>query len=213
MTMDAPESETHEPETNEPENGELDGLDADPSSSMRWFRLGLIAALVVIILFAAWQTGVMAWMTKENLRGLLVESGATGLGIFILACCVGLFVHVPGIVFVSAAALGYGPWMGALVAFVAETIAVCVTFIIVRLVGGQPLAEIKNRWMRKAMHQIEARPLVTVVILRTAMQASPPLNYALALSPVGSRDYVIGSAIGLIAPCIVLAWAVHGLFG
>ena len=190
-----------------------DALVAAPSSRMKWLRLGLIGVIVASILFAAWQTGLLAWMTKDNLRAVLADNGWTGLGVFILACCVGLFVHVPGIVFVSAAALGYGPWIGALVAFVAETIAVCVSFVIVRLIGGQPLAEISNRWLRKAMDHIEARPLLTVIALRTFMQASPPLNYALALSSLRARDYVMGSAIGLAAPCLVLAWAVHGLFG
>lgn len=197
----------------DPEQPEQPDAETPAQGRNKWLRLGLIAAIVALILVSAWQTGLLAWMTKENLRGLLVDSGPAGLGIFILACCVGLFVHVPGIVFVSAAALGYGPWMGALVAFVAETIAVCVTFVIVRMIGGQPLAEISNRWIRKAMDHIEARPVLTVAALRTFMQASPPLNYALALSSVRPRDYVIGSAVGLIAPCIVLAWAVHGLFG
>lgn len=198
MTADALEPEVVEPEV---------------VRRVRWLRLGLIAAIVAGILITAWQTGLLAWMTKENLRAVLAGTGWTGLGVFILACCVGLFVHVPGIVFVSAAALGYGPWIGALVAILAETIAVCVSFVIVRLIGGQPLAEIRNKWIRKAMNHVESRPLLTVIILRTAMQASPPLNYALALSSLRARHYVVGSAIGLIAPCFVIAGFVHWQFG
>jgi uncharacterized membrane protein YdjX (TVP38/TMEM64 family) len=186
---------------------------ASPDSRKKWFRLGLIAFLVVGLLLVAWQTGLTDLLTKEYLRGVLADSGWSGFGWFTLACCVGLFIHVPGIVFVSAAALVFGPWKGALVAFAAETIAVCVTFFIIRGVGGQPLGELKNRWLRKAMEHLDQRPLLTVIGLRTFFQASPPVNYALALSPLPVRHYVVGSAVGLIAPCIVISLFVHGVFG
>jgi uncharacterized membrane protein YdjX (TVP38/TMEM64 family) len=39
-----------------------------------------------------------------------------------------------------------------------------------------------------------------VAILRLILWMAPPLNYALAMSAVRFRDYVIGSALGLLIP-------------
>lgn len=183
------------------------------SNRMKWIRLGIIAALVAVVLLVAWRTGLTAWLTRDNLKALLLDSGWQGLALFTAATCVGLFVHVPGIVFVASAALVFGPWKGALVAFGAEAIAVCVTFFVVRVIGGKPLAEVKNKWLKKALDQIGARPVLTVIGLRTFFQASPPVNYALALSGMRARDYALGSTIGLIAPCFVIAYGVDWFVG
>lgn len=186
---------------------------AVPPNRMKWIRLGIIVAVVGAVLLIAWRTGLTAWLTRDNLRALLLDSGWQGLALFTAATCVGLFVHVPGIVFVGAAALVFGPWKGALVAFGAEAIAVCVTFVVVRVIGGKPLAEVKNRWLKKALDHINTRPVLTVIALRTFFQASPPVNYALALSGMRARDYALGSTIGLIAPCFVIAFGIDWIAG
>ena len=40
----------------------------------------------------------------------------------------------------------------------------------------------------------------TVLLLRLVLWMAPELNYALALSNVGYRPYLVGSALGLVAP-------------
>lgn len=178
---------------------------APRSRCATWIRLGVIVGLIATVLLVAWQTGLTAWLTRDNLRALLLDSGWQGLALFVLATCVGLFVHVPGIVFVGAAALVFGPWKGAAVAFVAEAVAVIVTFAIIRSIGGKPLTAVKNPWIARAMGHVDARPVLTVIALRTCFQASPPVNYALALSGMRARDYALGSTIGLALPCLVIA--------
>ena len=58
--------------------------------------------------------------------------------------------------------------------------------------------------MRKILDRLDERPILTVVILRLIFVMSPPVNYALALSSLRFRDYLIGSLIGLPVPLIVL---------
>ena len=70
--------------------------------------------------------------------------------------------------------------------------------------------------MQKAMDKLERRPVRTVAALRVALIVSPPLNYALALSPIRFRDYFAGSAMGLAAPVagwIFLSECILSLFG
>ena len=49
------------------------------------------------------------------------------------------------------------------------------------------------------------RPLRTVVLLRIVLWMSPQLNYALALTGISFRNYLLGSAFGLIWPIVIMA--------
>ena len=48
--------------------------------------------------------------------------------------------------------------------------------------------------------RLDERPVTTVIVLRTLLWLAPPLNYALALSSIRFRHYLIGSALGLLLP-------------
>ena len=55
--------------------------------------------------------------------------------------------------------------------------------------------------------RLDARPIRSIVLLRKLLQSVPALNYTLALSGVGFRSYLLGTALGL-----PLSIALHGIF-
>ena len=71
--------------------------------------------------------------------------------------------------------------------------------------GGSALAEIESPWLRRVLSQLDTRPLRSVIVLRAIFGVAPFLNYALALSSLGFRDYIIGSIIGMAAPIAIAA--------
>ena len=98
----------------------------------------------------------------------------------------------------------YGPVQGLALSIVGGLVAICFSFWFARLVGGQALEQVQQPFMRKILDRLDERPILTVVILRLIFVMSPPVNYALALSSLRFRDYLIGSLIGLPVPLIVL---------
>ena len=62
------------------------------------------------------------------------------------------------------------------------------------------------------MANLDRRPITTVVILRTLLFISPALNYALALSSLQFRHYLIGSVLGVIGPLLGIAWFFERIF-
>ena len=80
--------------------------------------------------------------------------------------------------------------------------------------GLARVAQAVRARMRKWMGRLETQPIRTIALLRLFLLFSPPLNYALALSRVRFRDYLLGSALGLLPPTVlavvlfdeVLAW-------
>jgi uncharacterized membrane protein YdjX (TVP38/TMEM64 family) len=134
------------------------------------------------------------------------RAGPWGPALYVGAFALGLLLHVPaaGIAFVAVAVAAYDRLNGGLLAYVGSLIGVLVSFAIVRGVGGKPLAGLENDTARKVMARLEARPLLTVIVLRALFFAGAPVNYALALSPLRARDYVVGSAVGMIGPVVTL---------
>ncbi len=50
------------------------------------------------------------------------------------------------------------------------------------------------------MSQLDAHPIRNIVLLRMLFQTVPPLNYALAMSGIRFRDYLVGTLLGLPLP-------------
>lgn len=155
-------------------------------------------ALLAVVLIAAWQWGgaLTEGVDIGSVRRSLEAAGPLGVLGFVAAFAVGNLLSVPGLVFVIAALLAYGK----LVALFGSVVALSVNFWVVRGIGGRSVAEHPGRLARWAFQHLDARPVGTVALLRTFTVLAPPVNYALALSPVRFRDYRVGSTLGLLAP-------------
>jgi uncharacterized membrane protein YdjX (TVP38/TMEM64 family) len=168
-------------------------------------RVALLALLLAAVWFAADRAGLRDSMSAEGLRVMMADAGMLGVVSYLFAFAAGQLVQLPGLAFVLAARVAYGPFVGFLVGYVGALVAVSVSFVVVRAIGGRALAEIKWSWARKMLARLDDRPIMTIVILRTLFMLSPPLNYALAMSSTRFRHYLLGSALGLILP--LGAWA------
>jgi uncharacterized membrane protein YdjX (TVP38/TMEM64 family) len=173
-----------------------------------WLRLGLLAVLLVGTYVVAWATGIQDHLTLEGVRDTVEAWGFWGwlgyLGLF----AGGELIHIPGLVFVAAGILVYGQVVGGVLSFAGSIVSISVSFLVVRGVGGKPLTQLRWRFARRILAQLDDHPIRTVFLLRLFFFMAPPLNYALALSGVKFRDYFVGSVLGLIAPIagVVLAF-------
>ncbi len=175
----------------------------EPQPSRKIHRALRIATLFVL-LAAAWiiadQTGLRDSMTQDGIRQMMDDAGALGVISYLFAFAFGQLAQLPGLAFVLAARVAYGPVLGFLVGYTGALLSVSVSFFLVRAVGGRALSGMRWKWARRALARLEDRPLLTIIALRTLFALSPPLNYALAMSSTRFRHYFAGSAIGLVAP-------------
>lgn len=128
------------------------------------------------------------------------SAGVWGWLLYIAVFAAGEFLHVPGLVFVAAAILIYGKLAGFALAYLGAIISVSFSFALVRRIGGTPLQQSNSPWLRRALAQLDQRPIRTVFTLRLLLWLAPPLNYVLALAPLKFSHYLIGSAFGLLPP-------------
>jgi uncharacterized membrane protein YdjX (TVP38/TMEM64 family) len=169
----------------------------------RWLRPALVLVAVLALWVIAEKTGLRKNASAEKLHALMERAGAWGFVAYLGAFVVGMLLQVPGTVFLLGARIAYGAVGGGVLAYVGAVLAVTVSFVFARTLGGRAFAEIRWKPARRLLAHLGDRPVRTIALLRVVLWMNPPLNYALAMSTVRLRDYVVGSAIGLL-PAVVL---------
>ena len=165
-------------------------------------RIGLVAGLTLTGMGTGWATGLTEQLSPTVLQAWLVEAGPLGVVAFVALFTGGTLMGVPGLVFLFAALLAWGPLHGAGVAMVGAVVALSVNFAVIRAVGGDAGASVEARWARWALDRVEDRPLLATAMLRATTVLAPPVTAALALSSIRYREYLLGSVVGLVVPIV-----------
>ncbi len=161
-----------------------------------WKRIALLALL-------AYATGLHEQLRVANLRELVAGAGLWGPALFVL-----LFglegLGLPGIVFMMTAVAVWSPWEAFLWCWLGAQLAGVVGFGFARSVGRDWIAERLPARMRRFEARIEERAVRTVIVVRLVFFLAPYAHWALGLSPVRMRDFLVGSAIGFTPALLVV---------
>ena len=160
--------------------------------------LVLLFLLGLFLLFEA--LGIRARFSLQALQDLILMHPVAGLLLFILLFCLGNLIQIPGWLFLAAAVLALGKFYGGIATYLAAIVSCVFTFLTIRYLGGNALRELDNRLARRLLAGLDRHPLASIVALRTLFQTVPALNYALALSGVPFRTYLLGTLLGLPLP-------------
>jgi len=172
-------------------------------STLRWRRwLGLLL-FVALLAALAYASGVREQISVPALQARLQQHPWSGLLIYLLLFCLGNLLHLPGWIFLAAAVLAFGRLQGGLATYMAANLSCLCTFVTLRLVGGNLGATLTSPLATRLLAQLQAHPVRNVLLLRTLFQTLPALNYALALSGLRLRHYVLGTLLGLPLPIAV----------
>ena len=55
---------------------------------------------------------------------------------------------------------------GWLLAITTAPLSVATSFLVVRMIGGQPLKENTSGWMQSLLSNLEERPMITIIVVR-----------------------------------------------
>jgi phospholipase D1/2 len=161
----------------------------------------LLLAAVALAAAAAWWTGLYH-SGPEHVAGFVERAGIWGpiafVGLFVAA----EVVHLPGILFMFAAAALWPARVAVPTAYIGALAASVVVFAIARRVVPAALRERLPERLLRYESLLESHGLVTVIGLRLALFMAPTVHWLLGASRVSSRDFVLGTALGL-APGVV----------
>lgn len=163
------------------------------------FRAGLLAGAAIVICLAA-----VVLPVREQIAALLAWVGRRGALSGVLLCLAWIpaaVLVVPGSVLTLGTGFLLGPGWGLLVVSIGSTLGATAAFLVGRKLGRD--------WVRERIggHErlsgvdgaIEREGLKVVLLLRLSpLIPYNALNYALSLTGVSLRDYVIGSWLGML---------------
>ena len=173
-------------------------------SALHRYKRLIAVAVFLLLLFGLFEfSGIRDHFTLGFLQRVIREHQASGLLIFVLAFALGNLVQIPGWIFLAAAVLTLGEWWGGVITYVAACISCILTFFTIRLVGGNALRKLDSALAARLLSRLDADPVKNILLLRILFQTVPALNYALAMSGVRFRDYLVGTLLGLPLPIAV----------
>jgi len=163
-------------------------------------RLATVLLFLGVLLAIFEISGLRDQFSLEFLRQTILDNKISGLLIFILVFALGNLIQIPGWVFLAAAVLALGRTWGGIATYIAASISCVISFLIIRFVGGDALRLLNNRIATRILRQLDAHPIKSILLSRVFFQTLPALNYALAMSGVRFRNYLLGTLLGLPLP-------------
>ena len=175
-------------------------LDQPLAFVLRYKRLFGVAVFLAVLFTIFEVSGLRDHFNLAFIRELILQHRVGGLVLFVLLFSLGNLIQVPGIVFLAAAVVTLDRFWGGVVTYVAAMTSCALTFVIIRALGGDALRTLNNRVAVRILRELDARPIASVALLRVLFQTAPALNYALAMSGIKLRNYLVGTLLGLPLP-------------
>jgi uncharacterized membrane protein YdjX (TVP38/TMEM64 family) len=163
-------------------------------------RLILVATFLALLAMGFQVAGLRDNFNLEYLHRCFEQNRASGVLIFIALFALGNLIQIPEWLFLAAAVLALGEVWGGVATYLAALVSCTITFVVIRLVGGDALGQVKGRWANALLQKLNDYPVAYVAMLRLMLQTMPALSYALALSGLRLRQYLLGTAVGLPLP-------------
>jgi uncharacterized membrane protein YdjX (TVP38/TMEM64 family) len=162
-------------------------------------RLVFIGLVVAALAAAAYLLPVADWVTilAERAR----NTGALGVALFIAAYVVSTVAFLPGSILTLAAGFAYGPLWGVAIASPASVAGATCAFLLGRtLLREWAAARVGESARVRAIDAAVSHEGFKIVLLLRLSPIIPfnALNYALSLSKVKVRTYVLASFLGML---------------
>jgi len=172
--------------------------------------VALVVSAITLIVNSIAHHGIPD-IDPQKVHKAIKKAGYLGIVIYIIGFGLAELLHLPGLVFVTAGVMCWGHVNGWLLALFMAPLSCTISFLVVRRVGGQALADVQFSIVKRMMSHLDDRPVLTVVGLRSVFFLAPAINYILALSTIRARDFVAGTAIGLVLPLTVAVYFIDNL--
>lgn len=187
-----------------------DEATSDTDGSLR-SRLRL-AALVLGFATASVALHLSGWSGPERLQALVESAGWAGAAVFVVGYAVLVLVPAPASLLTILGGALFGLWWGTLLAWAGALLGASGGFLLGRRLGRPAVDRMLGGRLQQADRVLARHGLAAVLAVRLLpLFPFTPINYASGLLGVRVRDYVLGTAIGIVPGA--LAYAAVGASG
>ena len=157
-------------------------------------------ALLGLLLALATAAGILfAGDSRGSSSNTIDAAGPLGPVAFVVVYVVLTVLFFPGAILTAASGAAFGAALGTVLAVIGATIGASGAFLIGRRAGREQVEQIAGRRIRTIDSWLARRGFLAVLYLRL-IPVIPfnALNYAAGVTAVRTRDYVPGTALGVI---------------
>jgi len=174
-------------------------------------RIGALVALaaVIVVFFAA---GGYAWVTGDgNVERLLTETGVIGPLVFVVVMWCTQPFGVPGFVYMAPAGIVWPYPLAIVLAWVGNMGASYIAFSFARWSARDWVTVRIPTRMHRYDDRLESGGVWPIVLLRLVFGQLPPADWLLGVTKVSTRNFLIGTGIGIIPGVVLFVVAGGGL--
>ncbi len=172
-----------------------------------WGRLALLLGAIVSAALLIRFTNIASYLTLENLHRFREAAGIFAPLIFMAAYAVGTVFAFPGALLTLSGGLLFGTLVGTALVVIGATTGATLAFLLARYAGrGTVERFVSGRQLEKFDRMVSGSGLSAVLFTRfVPLLPFNLLNFGWGLTGVRLRDYVIGTAIGILPGSFVYA--------
>lgn len=171
---------------------------------MTWLRAAVVVAILVALVLGGRRLGTLVPEFAQYIDGL----GALGPLVFVAGYALATVAFIPGSLLTLAAGAMFGLTRGVMFVFVGATLGSTLAFLLSRYVARRAVERrlVGNARFAAVDRAIAAQGRRIVILLRLS-PAFPfsLLNYALGLTRISLRDYVLAS-VGMLPGTILYVY-------
>lgn len=164
-------------------------------------RAGLVRllALALALLLGGLLAVVVLGGDLDAVRRAVAASGAWGPVVYVVLHVLVTLVPVPKNLLAGIAGALFGVTAGVALSWSAAMLASLVTFQLARHLGRDAVEELTGHRLEVVRRALREQGVLSVVIARlTPVVPFTVINYGAGVSPVSRRDFVVGTAVGII---------------
>ncbi|MEO8359294.1 MAG: VTT domain-containing protein [Vicinamibacteria bacterium] len=183
-----------------------EGEKGDGGSS-RWLKVGGVVALISLAIEGAFVLPLSTWVSQ--LIDWMQAAGPTGAIAYAVVYILAAILMLPASILTAGAGLAYGPLWGTFLVSPVSVLAATLAFLLGRTIArGWITKRTSNDPKFRAVDAAIGKQGLKIVLLLRLSPVFPfnLLNYALGVTGVSLRDYVLGSFVGMLPGTILYVY-------
>ncbi len=179
---------------------------AAESSRRRAALLALLVIAGVAIVYVSPVRGLLSRTGIEGLRGWLASAGPWAPAVFLALTAGGVSIGAPRLLFAAVGGLSFGWLPGSLLALLGTLAGCLVTFGYARTLGRSWLQARSGARLERVNNAFRDHGILVNLAIRAAPVGNCHVaNLLMAVSPISTRDFIIGTLLGTLPETVIYA--------
>jgi uncharacterized membrane protein YdjX (TVP38/TMEM64 family) len=180
-------------------------------------RAVLLLAVLILLLAMALIWGMLAsddnWQPArlQELAGRFADRPWLPWAI-LAGVVVGQQLAIPQLLLVPVGVIALGPWLGFAVVYLGTLLGAVIGYMTGRYLGRRSVRRLSGTRMKQLSRSLARRGVVSMIVINMVPIVSQTIiNLAAGTTHIRFRHFLLGTAIGIVPPTVVVVAATHVL--